>query len=78
MGARRHESRQFPGHAILNTLGNKHRRDQRQIGQMSAAEIGVVEGDQIAGRERIEPLDGGLHGGGHRAQMDGDVFGLRQ
>ena len=42
---------------------------------MSAAEVGVVEDDDVAGAEGRQG-EGGLDGGGHGAEVDGDVGGL--
>ena len=49
--------------------------DKGDVGQMGAAEVGVVEDDDIAGVEG-EAAEGGLYGGGHGAKVHGDVSGL--
>ena len=53
------------------------RRDEGDVGQVGAAEVGVVEDDDVPWREAVgEGLQGGLDGGGHRAEVDGLVGGL--
>ncbi len=56
----------------------KDRGHQRNIWQMVAALVGVVDDDDVARSEWCAVLDGGLHGGGHGPQMDGNVGGLGQ
>ena len=48
-----------------------------QVGQVAAAEIRVVEQEHVAGRRVRERLDDCQRGPGHRADMHGDVVGLR-
>ena len=50
--------------------------DEGDVVEVGAAEVGVVEGDDVAGSE-VEALEGGGDGGGHGAEVDGDVGGLR-
>ena len=50
-------------------------RDHGDVGEVGAAEVGVVEDDDVAGRERGE-RHRGLDGRGHGAEVDGDVGGL--
>lgn len=57
---------------------DEYRRNKRNIWQMIAALIRVIEDDDIARGKGGAVLDGGLHGGRHRAQVDGDVGGLGQ
>ncbi len=49
--------------------------DERDVGQVRAPGVRVVEEGDLAGRE-AELHDGG-DGVGHRAEVDGDVLGLR-
>ena len=49
--------------------------DERDVGQVRAAGVRVVEEGDLAGRE-AEAHDGG-DGVGHRAEVDGDVLCLR-
>ena len=51
--------------------------DQGDVGQVGTAEVGVVEDDDVAGREAVgEGLEGSLHGCRHRAEVDRLVSGL--
>ena len=51
--------------------------DEGDVGQVGAAEIGVVEDDDVAGPEAVgESLEGSLDGCRHRAQVDRLVRGL--
>ena len=49
--------------------------DEGDVVEVGAAEVGVVEDDDVAGGE-VEALEGGGDGGGHGAEVDGDVGGL--
>ena len=49
--------------------------DHCDVGEVGAAEVGVVEDDDVARAEGREGEDG-FDGGGHGAEMDGDVGGL--
>ena len=64
----------------LRTNGTLRRRedggDEGDVVEVRAAEVGVVEGDDVAGGE-VEALEGGGDGSGHGAEVDGDVGGLR-
>jgi len=54
----------------------EHRRDEREVGQVRAAVVGIVQEHGIPGlerRERQRRLDGARHG----AEVHGDVRGLR-
>ncbi len=50
-------------------------RDERDVGQVRAAGVRVVEDEDVVGR-RVAAHHGG-DGVGHRAEVDGDVLGLR-
>ena len=50
--------------------------DEGDVVEVGAAEVGVVEGDDVAWVE-VEALEGGGDGGGHGAEVDGDVGRLR-
>ena len=54
-------------------------RDDRDVVEMCPSGKWVVENDLIAGAHPIaEGVDGRRHRGGHRTEMDGNVFRLRQ
>ena len=56
--------------------GGEDGGDEGDVVEVGAAEVGVVEGDDVAGVE-LEALEGGGDGSGHGAEVDGDVGGLR-
>ena len=49
--------------------------DEGDVVEVGAAKVGVVEDDDVAGVE-VEALEGSGDGGGHGAEVDGDVGGL--
>ena len=55
--------------------GGEDGGDEGDVVEVGAAEVGVVEGDDVAGGE-VEAVEGGFDGGGHGAEVDGDVGGL--
>ncbi len=59
-------------------ITDEDRRHQRDVRQVVAAEVGVIEDDDITGPEGCAALDGRAHRGGHRSQMDGDMGRLSQ
>ena len=65
------------GDEVGNVGPGEHRRDHRDVGQVGAAAVGVVEHDDIALLKRLEGVDGRLDRGGHTAQMHRDVGRLR-
>jgi len=58
-------------------LAIEDRHEGREIGQMAAAMIGVVEQDDVAGRNILEAFLDRARRPGQRADMDRNVFGLR-
>ena len=60
----------------LGERGREDGGDEGDVVEVGAAEVGVVEGDDVAGVE-LEALEGGGDGSGHGAEVDGDVGGLR-
>ena len=55
--------------------GGEDGGDEGDVVEVGAAEVGVVEDDDVA-RGEVEALEGGGDGGGHGAEVDGDVGGL--
>ena len=55
----------------------EHRHEGRQVGQMAAAMIGIVEQDDVARLDVLEALLDRERRPGQRADMDRDVIGLR-
>ena len=54
------------------------RRDESDVGQVGAAEVGIVENDDVSGLQAIrERAEGGLNGSRHGPQMHRLVRGLR-
>lgn len=64
------------GGEALQAGMREHRHHQGHIGQVRAAEEGIVEHDDVAGAPG-EAVDDGAHGIGHRAQVHGDMRSLR-
>ena len=57
--------------------GVKYRGDHGHVGQVGAAVIGVVEGDDVAWLQGASPQpQHGLHAFAHRAEMDRDMRGV--
>ena len=57
--------------------GVEYRGDHGHVGQVSAAVIGVVEGDHVARLQRSLPQPKhGPHAFAHRTEMDRDVRGV--
>ena len=56
--------------------GGEDGGDEGDVVEVGAAEVGVVEGDDVAGVE-LEALERGGDGSGHGAEVDGDVGRLR-
>jgi len=50
--------------------------DEGDVGQVGAAEVGIVEDDDIAGLPVVEYGEGGGDAVGHGAEVGGDVGGL--
>ena len=63
----------------LRRLANEYRRHGGDVREMGAAEIGIVDDDDVAwgGRALVIELDGRLHRHGHGAQVDGHMGCLR-
>src|SRR5579875_693447 len=57
-------------------IGDKDRRDHGNIGQVRAAQVRIVQENNIARREAGEVLDRSLYRGGHGTKVHGDVRGL--
>ena len=53
------------------------RRHHVHVGQVAAAEVGIVVDEDVARRERARGADHRLHGERHRAEMDRQVRALR-
>ena len=65
--------------ADLPTITVEHRRDHRDVVEVGAPGERVVDHDMVTGLEPTAVgVDGRPHRGGHRAQVHGDVLGLRQ
>ena len=58
-------------------LAVEERHERRQIRQMAAAVIGIIEQDDVAGRDILETLFHRQGRPGQRADMHRDVIGLR-
>ena len=57
--------------------GPEHRSDDRDVGEMGAAVIRIVDGVHVARLDRPAPAPHDLlHARAHRAEMDGDVGGV--
>ena len=61
---------------IAVCLGQEDGRDQGNVGQVGAAEVGIVEDDDIARLPFVEDGERGRDAVGHRAQVCRDVGGL--
>ncbi len=75
----RHAGRHHP--ADVGVVGARHHeaevvdpRDERDVGQVGAAGVGVVDDEGVTGLEA--ELAAGGDGVGHRAEVHGDVLGL--
>ena len=58
-------------------VAGEYRHEDRQIGQMAAAVIGIVEQKHVAGHDVLEPVLDHQRRPGQRADMDREVIGLR-
>src|SRR5579875_751580 len=55
----------------------KYRRNQRNIGQVRAAEKGIIEGNDVTRGKMVEGLERRRHRVRHRAQVNGNMRRLR-
>ena len=58
-------------------VAGEYRHEDRQIGQMAAAMIGIVEQDDVAGLDVLEPLLDHQRRPWQRADMNRQMIGLR-
>ncbi len=58
-------------------VSEKYRHEHRHIGQMAAAVIGIVEQDDVAGLDVLEPLLDRDRRPRQRADMNRQMIGLR-
>jgi hypothetical protein len=58
-------------------VAREYRHEDREVGQMAAAVIGIVEQDHVAGRDVLEPVLDHQRRPRQRADMDREMIRLR-